>query len=442
KSLYGLKQAPRAWFQLFAGYATRVGFYHSRCDSFLFILRQGSQVAYLLIYVDGIIFTASSTYLLQQVITSLHNEFDMTSLGALNCFLGISATRHSTGLFLSQKQYAIELLAHAHMTNCNPSRTSVDTDSKLGPEGVLVQDPILYRSLAGGIQYLTFTRPDISYARHMSANPVQHQRTKHIESDIHFVRDLVTAGQVRVLDVPSRYHDGEEYVVIRLETSPKDEDGVLVYARRFDLYLLAFWMKNHSIFQFKVKLVANGSGFGFADDYRSLGGLTNVQVGVNAFNCPIQRLLKYFHSDDDNLLMWKKEITQICVFVSEATRNKYVLYDRYKRIEGSVSLWSPLLIRSWKSFFKKGYEHDHDIVVEKYDAEWELIDCLKEFDANIVDKNYGKIEASSLVCDLMLSLKWDHLAKNRIWVDLDPILKTHKKGLELITLKSILKVNF
>nr|GEX99479.1 hypothetical protein [Tanacetum cinerariifolium] len=129
------------------GYATRVGFYHSRCDSSLFILRQGSHVAYLLIYVDDIILIASSTYLLQQVITSLHNEFDMTDLEALNYFLGISATRHSTGLFLSQKQCAIELLARAHMTNCNPSRTPVDTDSKLGLEGVPVQDPTLYRNL-------------------------------------------------------------------------------------------------------------------------------------------------------------------------------------------------------------------------------------------------------------------------------------------------------
>nr|GFA42072.1 ribonuclease H-like domain-containing protein [Tanacetum cinerariifolium] len=34
------------------------------------------------------------------------------------------------------------------MTNCNPSRTPVDTDSKLGPEGVPVKDPTLYRSLA------------------------------------------------------------------------------------------------------------------------------------------------------------------------------------------------------------------------------------------------------------------------------------------------------
>nr|GFB86698.1 ribonuclease H-like domain-containing protein [Tanacetum cinerariifolium] len=68
------------------------------------------------------------------------------------------------GLFLSQKKYACELLEHANMVNCNPSWTPVDTDSKLGPEGVAVQDPTLYRSLAGGLQYLTFTRPDLSYA--------------------------------------------------------------------------------------------------------------------------------------------------------------------------------------------------------------------------------------------------------------------------------------
>ncbi|GJX44747.1 ribonuclease H-like domain-containing protein [Tanacetum coccineum] len=117
----------------------------------------------LLIYVDDIIFTASSPVLLQQIIDSLHN-FDMTDLGALNYFLGISVVRHSTGLFLSQKKSALQLLERAHMVYCNPSRTPVDTKTRLGPDGVPVQDHTLYRNLAEGLQYLTFTCPDLSYA--------------------------------------------------------------------------------------------------------------------------------------------------------------------------------------------------------------------------------------------------------------------------------------
>nr|GEX48371.1 ribonuclease H-like domain-containing protein [Tanacetum cinerariifolium] len=57
----------------------------------------------------------------------------------------------------------VEILEHAGMVNCNPSRTPVDTESKLGTTGDVVSDSTLYRSLAGSLQYLTFTRPDISY---------------------------------------------------------------------------------------------------------------------------------------------------------------------------------------------------------------------------------------------------------------------------------------
>ncbi|GKA19774.1 ribonuclease H-like domain-containing protein [Tanacetum coccineum] len=67
-------------------------------------------------------------------------------------------------MFLSQQKYASELLERAGMLTCNPCRTPVDTDSKLSADGDPVSDPTLYRSLAGALQYLTFTRPDISYA--------------------------------------------------------------------------------------------------------------------------------------------------------------------------------------------------------------------------------------------------------------------------------------
>ncbi|GKA05879.1 ribonuclease H-like domain-containing protein [Tanacetum coccineum] len=168
--LHGFKQASRAWFQRFASYTIRANFHHSKTDSSLFIFHRGPDTAYLgpdtaylLLYVDDIILTASSTGLLQLIISSFHNEFYMTDIGPLNCFLGILATRTPTGMFLSQSKYATKILKRANMLKCNPCKTLVDTEKKLGPDGPLVTDPTLYRSLAGALQYLTFTRQDLSY---------------------------------------------------------------------------------------------------------------------------------------------------------------------------------------------------------------------------------------------------------------------------------------
>jgi hypothetical protein len=40
---------------------------------------------------------------------------------------------------------------------------------------------------------------------YMASNPIQHHHTKHIEIDIHFIREKVSLGQVRVLHVPSAH---------------------------------------------------------------------------------------------------------------------------------------------------------------------------------------------------------------------------------------------
>ncbi|GJV66794.1 ribonuclease H-like domain-containing protein [Tanacetum coccineum] len=76
----------------------------------------------------------------------------------------ISVTRDSSGMFLSQRKYATEILEWDGMVSCNSSRTPVNTESKRGDDGDPVSHLTLYRSLTGSLQYLTFTRPDISYA--------------------------------------------------------------------------------------------------------------------------------------------------------------------------------------------------------------------------------------------------------------------------------------
>ncbi|GKC51935.1 ribonuclease H-like domain-containing protein [Tanacetum coccineum] len=85
-------------------------------------------------------------------------------------------------MFLSQKKFSLELLDKAHMANCNPTRTPVDTESKLSSDGDPISDPTLYRSLAGGLQYLTFTRPDISYAVQQVCLHMHDPRKPHLAS--------------------------------------------------------------------------------------------------------------------------------------------------------------------------------------------------------------------------------------------------------------------
>ena len=80
----------------------------------------------------------------------------MTDLGVLHHFLGISVTRSSDGLFLSQRQYALDLLQRSGMSDCHSTTTPVDCKSQLSAsDGSPVADPSEYRSIAGALQYLT-----------------------------------------------------------------------------------------------------------------------------------------------------------------------------------------------------------------------------------------------------------------------------------------------
>jgi len=160
-----LKQAPRAWYSRFASFLLTLGFTEAKSDTSLFIYRRGTETVYLLLYVDDIVLTASSQQILHRVIAALKQEFAMKDLGPLHHFLGIAVQRNRDTLFLSQRQYTLDILARHGMSDCKACSTPVDTCAKVSATaGSAVADPTAYRNLAGALQYLTFTRPDIAYA--------------------------------------------------------------------------------------------------------------------------------------------------------------------------------------------------------------------------------------------------------------------------------------
>ncbi|XP_042972778.1 uncharacterized mitochondrial protein AtMg00810-like [Carya illinoinensis] len=164
RGLYGLKQAPRAWFHRFSAFLFATGFSCSRIDSSLFVLSKGADLIYLLLYVDDIVVTSNNSVLLNAFISKLSKEFATKDMGSLIYFLGLEEHRTSSGLFISQAKYAHEILQRAKLVDSKPMSTPMVVAHHLSTDGPDFDDPSLYQSLVGSLQYLTITRLDLAHA--------------------------------------------------------------------------------------------------------------------------------------------------------------------------------------------------------------------------------------------------------------------------------------
>lgn len=164
RALYGLKQAPRAWFQRFSAFLKTLGFVSSQADSSLFVHHSMAGLVYLLLCVDDMVITGNNPGFMSTLLARLSTEFAMKDLGSLHYFLGVEVQHTSQGLFLSQTKYALDLLHRADMVDAKPISTPFVVGAHLSRDGKLFSDPTLFRSLAGALQYLTITRPDLAFS--------------------------------------------------------------------------------------------------------------------------------------------------------------------------------------------------------------------------------------------------------------------------------------
>ena len=86
KAIYGLKQAPRAWYSRLSSKLINLGFKASKSDASLFIYIKGHVTMYMLIYVDDIIVTSSSSEAVTALLQDLKKDFALKVLGDLHYF--------------------------------------------------------------------------------------------------------------------------------------------------------------------------------------------------------------------------------------------------------------------------------------------------------------------------------------------------------------------
>uniref|UniRef100_A0A2N9J7Z1 Reverse transcriptase Ty1/copia-type domain-containing protein n=1 Tax=Fagus sylvatica TaxID=28930 RepID=A0A2N9J7Z1_FAGSY len=138
---------------------------HHVSDPSLFLYRHGETVLFLLLYVDDIIVIGNNVAALQSLIVTLSKEFDLMDLGPFKFFLGLKIEYKAIRFFVHQRKYATDLLSKFNMSTYKPCSTLFVSLSRIHKDdGVLLTNPTSFCSMVNGLQYLTFTRPDLSYA--------------------------------------------------------------------------------------------------------------------------------------------------------------------------------------------------------------------------------------------------------------------------------------
>ncbi|XP_068323099.1 uncharacterized mitochondrial protein AtMg00810-like [Pyrus communis] len=173
--------APRAWNDRFTSFLPSLGFQVSQADPSLFIQQSSKGTVLLLLYVDDVILTGSSSTLINQVITALTAEFEMKDLGLLHYFLGLQISYTSEGLFVSQTKYINELVDKVDLQDSKPCATPcLPYHRLLKDDGKPYHSPAQYRSIVGALQYLTFTRPDIAFSVNQACQFMHNPMISHV----------------------------------------------------------------------------------------------------------------------------------------------------------------------------------------------------------------------------------------------------------------------
>ncbi|RVW25919.1 Retrovirus-related Pol polyprotein from transposon RE2 [Vitis vinifera] len=171
RSLYGLKQSPRAWFGRFSFVVQEFGMLRSTVDHSVFYHHNSmGQCIYLVVYVDDIVITGSDQDGIQKLKQHLFTYFQTKDLGKLKYFLGIEIAQSSSSVVLSQRKTG-------------------------GPLG----DPGRYRRLVGKLNYLTITRPDISFPVSVVSQFLQSPCDSHWDVVIRILRYIKSTPDQGVL---------------------------------------------------------------------------------------------------------------------------------------------------------------------------------------------------------------------------------------------------
>jgi hypothetical protein len=233
KSLYGLHQSPIRWFdKLKDGLITR-GFRQSTVDACLFLHNDMICVC----YVDDCLFFSRDSKLIDNMIVSLKEDFDLEPEDDVSAFLGIKINELDDGqIELSQPALIERILEATDMKDCNTKGTPASTKPVGTDEyGPVCEATFEYAQVVGMLMYLSCnTRPDIAFAVHQVARFTHRPKRSHEEAIKRICRYLQGTKEKGIMFTPTGKFDLDCYVdadFAGLFGYEDDQDPVCVRSR-------------------------------------------------------------------------------------------------------------------------------------------------------------------------------------------------------------------
>ncbi|CAN6689009.1 unnamed protein product [Malus baccata var. baccata] len=266
KALYGLKQYPKVWFGRFTNSMKKFGYFQSYSNHTLFLKQQNGKLTAMIIYVDDMIVIGDDQEEVQRLQKYLATEFEMKELGELKYFLGIEVARSKHVSVVSQFMHSpseahmdvvIRILRYlkvapgrcfifsknGHLnvegyTDADWAGSITDRRSTFGyftfvgghlvtwrskKQKMVARSSVEaeFRGMSHGVCELLWLKTllrdlgfkpkgamklhcDNKAAIEIAHNPVQHDRTKHVEIDRHFIKEKLDAGIINFLFMGSQ----------------------------------------------------------------------------------------------------------------------------------------------------------------------------------------------------------------------------------------------